>query len=134
MQINKKNDFSKKHLLKCKLKGQFNKLCTTCELSGAQTVAILLLSMKKSTTRRLFSLTGNQSKFLRNENYEVWLLDFSRYLSPLLVSDECFDESPTKYRGEFRFADPVLLKTFDFASPTECNVNILKRSALGPKN
>ena len=70
-----------------------------------------------------FLLTGNRSNFLYVEGSTAWLYDCPHFLSPLYITDRCFDRDPTHFKDTLMYVDPITRQTFDYATPITCENN-----------
>ena len=59
-----------------------------------------------------FLLTGNRSNFLYVEGSTAWLYDCPHYLSPLCISDQCFDKIPIYYKDTVMYVHPITRQLF----------------------
>ena len=67
-----------------------------------------------------FLLTGNRSNFLYVEGSTVWLYDCPHFLSPLYITDRCFDKIPIHFEDTLMYVDPITRQTFDYATAITC--------------
>ena len=95
---------------------ELNTLHTVCELERNQLLTILAMSVQNPQLAG-FLLTGNCSNFLYVEGSTAWLYDCPHFLSPLYITDRCFDRYPIHFKDTLMYVDPITRQTFDYATP-----------------
>ena len=70
-----------------------------------------------------FLLTGNRCNFLYVEGSTDWLYDCPHFLSPIHLTDRCFDRIPIHFKDTLMYVGPITRQTFDYATPITCEKN-----------
>ena len=81
-----------------------------------------------------FFLRGNRSNFLYVEGSTAWLYDCQHFLSPLYITDRCFDRIPIHFKDALMYVDPITRQTFDYATPITCENNPKNIIELDPES
>ena len=110
---------------------ELNTLHTVCELERTQLLTILAMSVKNPQLAG-FLLTQNRSNFLYVEGSTAWLYDCPHFLSPLYITDKCYDRIPIHYKDTVMYVDPITRQTFTIATPIPCENNPQNIIALDP--
>ena len=90
-----------------------------CKIEGTQILCILMLAMQ-STRLAGYMLFGNRSMFLDTGGSVALLNLCPKFLSPLIVLDQCYDRIPTLYERTTKYVDPITRQTFNFVSEIPC--------------
>ena len=95
--INTKIDYTINRVFRSMTVQELNTLQTVCELERNQLLTILAMSVQNPQLA-CFLLTGNGSNFLYVEGSTARLYDCPRFLSPLHITDRCFDRIPIHFK------------------------------------
>ena len=118
--INTKIDYTLNHVFRSMTVQELNTLHKICELERNQLLTILAMSVQNPQLAG-FLRTGNRGNFFYVEGSTGWLYDCPHFLSPLYKADRCFDRIPIQ--DTLMYVDPIIIQTYDYATPITCNNN-----------
>ena len=120
--INTKIDYTINHVFRSMTVQELNTLHTVCEIERNKLLTILAMSVQNPQLAG-FLLTGNRSNFLHVEGSTAWLYDCPHFLSPLYITDRCFDRIPIHFKDTLMYVDPITRQTYNYATPITCDNN-----------
>ena len=129
--INTIIDNTNNHIFRSMTVQELNALHAVCELERNQLLTILAMSVQ-NPQHAGFLLTGNRSNFLYVEGSPAWLYDCPHFLSPLYITDRCFDRIPTHFKDTLLYVDYITRQIFDYATPITCENNPKNTIELDP--
>ena len=62
----------------------------------------------------------NPQYFLYVGGSTAWLYDCPHFLSPLYITDRCFDRIPIHFKDTLMYVDPITRQFYDYAIPITC--------------
>ena len=129
--MNTKIDYTINQVFPSMTVQELNTLHTVFELERNQLLTILAMSVQNSQLAG-FLLTDNRSNFLYVEGSTAWLYDCPHFLSPLYITDRCFDRIPIHFKDTLMYVDLITSQTFDYATPITCENNPKNLIELDP--
>ena len=129
--INGKTVYTITHVFRSMTVQELNTLQTVYELEQNQLLTILAMYVQNPQLAG-FLLTGSCSNFLYVEGSTAWLYDCPHFLSPLYITDCCFDRIPIHFKDTLMYVDPFTRQTFEYATLITCENNPKKNIELDP--